>query len=316
MLTLPNETTWNPTPDTLTAPLTWGEARVILVTTDLFNGTPYLKSEWIDCVFATMTACHQHTFLLVTSDTARAKEYLADESARALGIIAALEPLIGRGRPWQGEDRVGWMRADESFLPLSNVQLYARVTTQAEADERLPKLLECPAAVRGVYAVPREAIDLLIDGECSAWACCECGSRNVDTEVQVGPDDVSTYRCRDCKYFGGGEDADWTSLINVVRVSGETGPDAKPTHPQWVRSLRDQANAAGVDFLFVSWGDFIPIGEAYPQHARFPAHDVWFGEENAPDDLSVLTYRVGASRSGRELDGVTHDGLTTAEVES
>jgi protein gp37 len=42
--------------------------------------------------------------------------------------------------------------------------------------------------------------------------------------------------------------------INWVIVGGESGPGARPIHPDWVKSLRDQAEAAGVAFFFKQWG--------------------------------------------------------------
>lgn len=42
------------------------------------------------------------------------------------------------------------------------------------------------------------------------------------------------------------------------RSGGETGPGARPTHPDWVRSLRDQCQAAEVPFFFKQWGAWVP----------------------------------------------------------
>jgi protein gp37 len=42
--------------------------------------------------------------------------------------------------------------------------------------------------------------------------------------------------------------------IHWIIVGGESGPGARPMHPDWVRSLRDQCRAAGVDFFFKQWG--------------------------------------------------------------
>lgn len=44
--------------------------------------------------------------------------------------------------------------------------------------------------------------------------------------------------------------------INWVIAGGESGPGARPTHPDWVRGLRDQCRAAGVPFFFKSWGSW------------------------------------------------------------
>ena len=49
--------------------------------------------------------------------------------------------------------------------------------------------------------------------------------------------------------------------IDAVILGGETGPGARPMHPDWVRSVRDQCAAAGVPFFFKGWGAWIPIEE-------------------------------------------------------
>ncbi|MFH0908900.1 MAG: phage Gp37/Gp68 family protein [bacterium] len=42
--------------------------------------------------------------------------------------------------------------------------------------------------------------------------------------------------------------------IHGVIVGGETGPKARPMHPDWVRRIRDDCADAGVPFWFKSWG--------------------------------------------------------------
>ena len=105
-------------------------------------------------------------------------------------------------------------------------------------------------------------------------------------------------------------------------------------HPTWVRSLRDQAEAAGVAFMFKQWGAWKPVDQMSdaetdalyrpappetPLASRTPRHvetvlrasgklmgldhpDAW----RHPTDMHV--WRVGKSKSGRELDGQHHDG--------
>lgn len=80
------------------------------------------------------------------------------------------------------------------------------------------------------------------------------------------------------------------SLIDWVIVGGESGPQARPMHPDWARSVRDQCAAAGVQFLFKQWGE-----------------NAW--TERVEGDPSTLTsYRAGKKHAGRLLDGRTHDG--------
>jgi protein gp37 len=53
------------------------------------------------------------------------------------------------------------------------------------------------------------------------------------------------------------------SKINWVIVGGESGPGARPVHPDWVRSIRDQCVAAGVPFFFKQWGEWSPDIEEF-----------------------------------------------------
>lgn len=96
----------------------------------------------------------------------------------------------------------------------------------------------------------------------------------VSAEPLVGP--VMLHGNHDGKVYRhlGGEGIDW------VITGGESGPNARPCKPEWFRSLRDQAEAAGVAFHFKQWGEF-----------------------------DVNENRVGVKVAGRELDGRTHDGL-------
>lgn len=105
------------------------------------------------------------------------------------------------------------------------------------------------------------------------------------------------------------------ALLSWVIAGGESGPKARPSHPDWFRSLRDQCAAANVPFHFKQWGEWAddaavegagltPRGwhEASPEDGGRPAHD-WPG---APP---VTVWRVGKHAAGRLLDGRTHDGL-------
>lgn len=110
-------------------------------------------------------------------------------------------------------------------------------------------------------------------------------------------------------------------------VGGESGPNARPMHPNWARSLRDQCAAAGVPFLFKQWGEWSPralicgAGQDFqtldPQCTQWPdvirlgehGRDTRIGENCTPDaGEDVYVQRVGKKAAGRLLDGVRHDG--------
>jgi protein gp37 len=95
-------------------------------------------------------------------------------------------------------------------------------------------------------------------------------TRFVSCEPLLGPVDLSKY----------------LSYLDLVIVGGETGPNARPMHPDWTRSLRDQCAAAGVTFHFKQWGEW---GELIP------------GAKSMDGMV-----RMGAGAAGRLLDGREH----------
>lgn len=146
--------------------------------------------------------------------------------------------------------------------PLPNVWLGVSVENQQTADERIPLLLHTPAAVRFVSAEPL-----------------------------LGPIDLRY------SAFNGSDSIQSLEGLHWVIVGGESGPWARPTHPDWVRSLRDQCVAAGVPFHFKQWGEY-----CWPEQMT---EDVW-RMVDAQVNLAGIpeeAYRVGKKAAGRMLDG-------------
>lgn len=95
-----------------------------------------------------------------------------------------------------------------------------------------------------------------------------------------------------------------------VVVGGESGPGARPMHPAWARSLRDQCAAAGVPFLFKQWGAWAP-GSVFAD--RIPSGEYCdFDDELKTDNERV--WHVGKKASGRRLDGVLHNDFPEARA--
>jgi protein gp37 len=126
----------------------------------------------------------------------------------------------------------------------------------------------------------------------------------------------------------------WTGDIDWVIVGGESGPGARPMHPNWARSLRDQCTAAGVPFFFKQWGEWAPAEwkpERWPSENDVRADSVGATHAHTGNRLPDGTYylyepphrpssserrpggdhagirRVGKRAAGRELDGRTWD---------
>lgn len=88
--------------------------------------------------------------------------------------------------------------------------------------------------------------------------------------------------------------SDRAASLDWVIAGGESGPHARPPHPDWFRSVRDQCAAAGVPFLFKQWGEYLP-----------PEQDGARGDNqflNCADEPS----RIGKKKAGRLLDGREH----------
>ena len=272
--------------EVLTAPLrrlkptTW----FVNSMSDLFHED--VPDEWIDQVFAIMALRPRHRFQVLTKRADRMRAYLTSPDRRkSSAAYAAARHATGR---WHMPD-------DVSLLwPLANVWLGVSAEDQTRADERIPQLLETPAAVRFVSAEPllgpisldtawhgESCLDSECWGEC-AW--CEKGYPPL-------------WNCQ----RGKGEWERGRSGIDWVIVGGESGPSARPMHPDWAREIRDQCTAAGVPFFFKQWGEFVSVSEVEGpgDHHKFP------------DGATVR--RTGKKRAGRTLDGRTWDQMPEAK---
>ncbi|MGV3727773.1 phage Gp37/Gp68 family protein [Hydrogenophaga sp.] len=206
-----------------------------------------------------------------------------------------------------------------------NVWLGATVTSQAEADRDIPKLLRVAAAKRFLSIEPLLGpVDL---------RSLPCGEGEVDAlKPDTWEDAIEQWRDTDESWIEQFED--WYSVslsdgltgpmhsgIDWVIVGGESGHQARPMHPDWARGLRDQCAAAGVPFLFKQWGEWAPVGTSpvHPESTRIPGnlcrvtldgitadHYVAISTDGGRERYEIR--RVGKKAAGRLLDGVQHDG--------
>ena len=210
--------------------------------------------ESICAILGIAQGCLQHDFLILTKRIERAHKVLAD---------------ISNGL-WHPRNPVKW--------PLPNVWLGVSVEDQATADERIPLLLDTPAAVRFVSYEPALGP---VDWKPYFYRC-TCGQK---------PDCV-------CKGLA----------FNWLIAGGESGPGARPAHPDWFRQARDQCVAAGVPFLFKQWGEYAPPEDMTPIVAngafeRERRAVCWEGEGTRQGTRCGFMWRVGKKAAGRLLDG-------------
>lgn len=164
--------------------------------------------------------------------------------------------------------------------PHSNIWIGTSCENQETANERIPHLLQIPAAVR--------------------FLSCEPLLGPIDIFKAVGS----------LNEYGGvhklaaiPKDFSWEDEgIQWVIAGGESGHNARPMHPAWMRSLRDQCESAQVPFFFKQWGEWLPMDHL--------AEDQYWQSKKSMEVgtgyTSNTVFKVGKSKAGNLLDGKQH----------
>jgi protein gp37 len=285
-------------PDRLLQPLRWRRPRRIFMPSlgDLFHDD--VPDEFIAKSFAVASLARRHTYQITTKRPARMRSLLNGTSWRRLCEdtqdqlnAEAYEAGVLPRYEFERKRDQWWSDFTE---PLPNVWLGVSVENQKWADIRVPALLDTPAAVR--------------------WLSCEPLLGPVNLDPWRNPGDLPDPRTP----------AD--SRLNWVVVGGESGPRARPMHPDWARSLRDQCTSAGVPFFFKQHGEYCPADvQRYSEALTFTgrgrgcvvepcgrvsvAWSMGGGDlrDDGPTPDAAVMLRVGKRAAGRALDGRTWD---------
>lgn len=324
--------------DWLYQPLRWTRPRRIFVCAhgDLFHEK--VPDEWIDQVFAVMALCPQHTFQVLTKRAARMRQYMVDRAGK-LARFMIDEYLIKApmGNPKARSINISWPvksigdiddpdDVTMALWPLPNVWLGVSVEDQKRADERIPDLLATPAAVRFLSCEPLLGpIDL---GTIKAPR--EPDEPDLDTEWFFDALTTGDYYWFDCGdgFTEGGDGPYREHRIDWVIAGGESGPGARPMHPDWVRTLRDQCASATikgddapVPFHFKQWGAFTtvydrdaddPDWRACGKTADATPTGQWLNLAGGMGFHGERVVRVvprSKKQTGRLLDGVEHSAF-------
>lgn len=164
-----------------------------------------------------------------------------------------------------------YLNPNSFFMLQVNAFYGVTVRTQEEADRLIPELLKFATLGFKVF---------------------------ISYEPALGPINFSLPACQ----FVG------LPAISCIIAGGMTGPDAKPAHPDWFRTVRDQCQTSGVSFFFKGYGEW--------KAAADPKEGLEFLNQTSgllkccqTQGSSLLLYNIGRKASGRSLDGRTHDAL-------
>lgn len=274
-------------PERLGLPLKWKKPRRIFVNSmsDLFH--EQIPFEFIASVFCVMSVTTRHTYQILTKRPERMLEFFewAADGDDPFHEDAEIRRSWPEWLPWKGYDNCG------PIYPYENVWLGVSVENQATADERIPLLLDTPAAVRFLSCEPLLG-PVTIRGRLEGCGDCDpCIGRRPD-------------QCHAAYHLG----ALHPEGIHWVITGGESGPmgKARPSHDGWFRNIRDQCQVWGVPYCHKQNGAYLPMEEA----------KLMFGEKVGPGEPAIDTERrvypgrfvyVGKKRAGRTLDGETWD---------
>ncbi len=308
----------------LTQPLEWKKPRMVFVCAhgDLFHED--VPDDWILDVFTIMAIAKQHTFQVLTKRPERMREFLSrpDEGH--------LEAIYANWYSFDGGAREVWS------WPLPNVWLGVSVEDQKRADERIPALLDTPAAVRWVSAEPLlgpvrldrigEYVDTFAD----------CGGHPVP-ELPLDTQDATWLNPFKGKWEAEARAPDGSSRgplaggllhdggrLDWVVAGGESGKGARPMHPDWARSLRDQCATAGIPYFFKQWGNWNQVFDRDVEDPdwrrcdvvqRENPHGQWLnlkGGQGFHGERVVFVVPSSKAATGRLLDGIEHNAAPGA----
>jgi protein gp37 len=239
---------------------------------DLFHDD--VPEDFINKVFTVMLATKEHTYILLTKRPQRAYKYLTNPKTPHLIVESLDVDLMDRiAERYEEHQPFG-------EFPLNNVWLGVAAENQQRADERIPVLLQTPASVHFISVEP-------MLGPINVFPYLE--PKNIRKQHKDGSISLKL-----------------RPSVKWVIAGGETGPNARPVHPDWVRSLRNQCQTAGVPFFFKQWGEYIPPYDAGYRSKETDSYGKTFGYRWVHSSVEVdglHMVKVGRKAAGRLLDG-------------
>lgn len=249
-------------PERLDQPFHWKQPRCVFVNSvsDIFH--EQIRYDQVDQIFAVMWMNPSHIFIILTKRHMRMYHYLTSRAVLTRGIY---NHLAQRG--YQGP-ALRW--------PLPNVWVGVSVENQHFADERIPILRQVPAAVKWVSVEP---ILGFIDFEDHFQRHDQQGRNVTDLAGLWDPTDTLS--------------VDWAVF------GGESGPGARPPHPDWIYRGISQAQNAGIPSFFKQWGEYRPFIDGDTRVNRLVTFRRGISDPGDPNAVRMVN--VGKTKAGALL---------------
>ncbi len=280
-------------PHMLEHPLRWKKPRMIFVNSmsDLFHkDVPF---EFIDEVFAVMMASgildnRHHTFQVLTKRPERMLEYLTHRPP--VEMVQA------------------WAKAGDRHITMDNEDILFSETVMSQTCHDWDKDGTNSSGseykqwgyLKDVWPLHNVWLGVSVEDR-------KYGLPRIDYLCQI-PAAVRMLSCEPLLEDLG--EVDLTGIHWVI-TGGESGPNARPAHPDWFRSLRDQCQAAGVAFHFKQWGEYCRSNQLPPNgHSS----GEWLARIDRTTVEGDVVYRVGKKAAGRLLDGREHNDFPESKA--
>lgn len=277
---------------------------------DLFHES--LHDEQIAMIFAVMALCPQHTFQVLTKRPQRAAEFLVawyaqggsriDNCAtwairRRPELFLEMEKEMPTYEPLPHLSKVGWKRTDGIFpspagthmeanwaycgnIPFDHIWMGVSVENQAAYDQRIEWIWKIPA--RTIF---------------------------ISFEPLLGP--IRLEQASFPQHDGTGPGYIPSGAIwgfDWMIVGGESGPGARPMHPDWVKGLKDAADVAGIPLFFKQWGEYLPHCQADAEGRTDELRTSALREFPSPHHPGKMNsyYKIGKAKAGHQLGSQTY----------
>ena len=240
-------------------------------------------------------------FCASMADVFEDRPELVEPRKRLFGLIACtpfLDWLILTKRPQNVMRLMHSTDWHETNL-LDHIIWGTSVENQEQADKRIPELLKIP----GRHFLSCEPLLGPVDVSKHMWPVSGWWRGQYSSYQEAKAAGAECGICRQSLVLAGSQFIDW------VIVGGESGPKARPMHPDWARSLRDQCKEAGTPYFFKQWGEWFPRSQwednpelVLPDNV----HELTPNIQLCPNTGQVF-HKVVKKAAGRLLDGVEHN---------